>query len=383
MSNQSHDQQYQPAPLGNGFAATTSIASSFALYPRLDSTNTEARRLIRAGQGQGLRQRVATLFAGGDADAAIGVEDVDAGDKENVTGVEARETESNAAESGKANAETSETGDKTASSTVPVSVVIADEQSAGRGRLDRSWYSQAQESFTASFVTCLPTDLVVGVYGAWLTTLVGVALLQAIADTVTEAGAHPKAEASESPEAAAPIRDNAASPPPPGTSPNDTGRLQLKWPNDLICGGKKVGGILAEVAAIEGSETAVIFGIGVNLFVPAASLPTDFATSLHLQYADLPDYADLRDQIASAITWKLQRSLTEFVNQPAAVIKELRETVIKNSYTLGRQVWANLLSGEIVTGEAVDILRDAGLAIRTDAGEIREIRTGDAGVMTD
>lgn len=236
---------------------------------------------------------------------------------------------------------------------IPLALIVADKQTHGKGRLGRNWFAAPGESLTASFVTCLPAKLATGASGSWLTTLAGVALLEGCCEVLEGVGVV-----------------------------IDSLRPQLKWPNDLICGGGKVAGILTEVATIEGMEAALIFGIGMNLFVPETQLPTEFATSLHLHYARLPEFTELRDRILAATASRLHHYLHELTKHPQVAVESLRESALAHSYTLGRKVEATLVDGETLTGTAVDILADGALAVRTASGEMREIKTGDVGVLS-
>ena len=118
-------------------------------------------------------------------------------------------------------------------------VLVAEAQTAGRGRLGRRWASPPRAGLTFS-VLLRPVGVPAALLG-WLPLLAGVA-------------------------AAASVRAVAAV------------DASLKWPNDLLAGERKLGGILAERAG-----TAVVIGIGINVWQARADLPTDAAaTSLAL-----------------------------------------------------------------------------------------------------
>ena len=110
-------------------------------------------------------------------------------------------------------------------------LLVADQQLAGRGRAGRTWHSQVGASLTCSLAWRfhLPIQALTG-----LSLVVGIAL----ADALAQRGE----------------------------------RVQLKWPNDLLCDGKKLGGVLIETALdphLSGAQWAVI-GIGINLQQSAA-----------------------------------------------------------------------------------------------------------------
>ncbi len=116
----------------------------------------------------------------------------------------------------------------------PGLVLVAEHQTAGRGRLTRSWNSPPRAGLLLSALLTAPPS-------PWVPLLAGVALARALRDT---AGLEPR----------------------------------LKWPNDVLVDGRKIAGILAEVAA-----GRVVLGIGLNVTTTAAELPPDrAATSVSL-----------------------------------------------------------------------------------------------------
>jgi BirA family biotin operon repressor/biotin-[acetyl-CoA-carboxylase] ligase len=114
-------------------------------------------------------------------------------------------------------------------------VVIAEHQSSGRGRLDRQWSSPPRAGVLMSVLLRPKTEV-----ATWslLSLLAGVAVAEALA-AVAEVDA------------------------------------RLKWPNDILVDGRKLGGILAERV-----EDAVVIGIGINVSLRTDELPIETATSL-------------------------------------------------------------------------------------------------------
>ena len=110
-------------------------------------------------------------------------------------------------------------------------LLVAEHQSAGRGRMGRNWHSAAGASLTFSLgMPLLPADW------SGLSLAVGVSLADSLA---------PPTHAGE--------------------------QLQLKWPNDLWLKGCKLGGILVETASW-GAQRYVVIGVGLNVWAPAQSL---------------------------------------------------------------------------------------------------------------
>jgi BirA family biotin operon repressor/biotin-[acetyl-CoA-carboxylase] ligase len=215
------------------------------------------------------------------------------------------------------------------------SVLVAEEQTSGRGRLDRRWTAPARSGLFFS-VLLEPAGVPVARWG-WLPLLTGVAVATGLSRS---AGV-------------------------------DTA---LKWPNDLLVsvGGeeRKAGGILAERAG----EDGVVVGVGINVSLRADELPVPQAGSLALAGAVSTD----RDPLLRAVL----RALEEWYGRwraadgdPAA--SGLQETYAAGCATLGRVVRAELPGDRAVTGEAVAIDGDGRLVIATGEGVQEPVGAGD------
>ena len=239
-----------------------------------------------------------------------------------------------------------------------VAVVATDRQTAGRGRLDHVWTSAAGESFTVSFVACVPRALATDEsVNGWLQMIAGLSALDALREAAGETG---------------------------------EGGLKLKWPNDLFCGGLKLGGILAEMVMLPGEpdRVAVIFGIGINLAVPADRLPTPQSTSLQLHYAlgrsgegQAVDTAALRDRIAARLVASLRSRLDALIRDPHAEAPRLAGETRSLCWTLGHRVSIHYTDGTTLEATALALNDDASLTVRDDAGATRTVRTADVGVL--
>ncbi|MFF3510042.1 biotin--[acetyl-CoA-carboxylase] ligase [Streptomyces sp. NPDC002573] len=214
-------------------------------------------------------------------------------------------------------------------------VLVAEEQNAGRGRLDRTWSAPARSGLFFS-VLLRPVGVPVARWG-WLPLLAGVAVATGLARA---AGV-------------------------------DTA---LKWPNDLLVTvgdeERKAGGILAERAG----EDGVIVGIGINVTLRENELPVPTAGSLALAGARAAD----RDPLLRAVL----RSLEDWYGRwraaegdPAAC--GLQETYAAGSATLGRLVRAELPGDRSITGEAVAIDSDGRLVLATRDGVQEPVGAGD------
>jgi BirA family transcriptional regulator, biotin operon repressor / biotin---[acetyl-CoA-carboxylase] ligase len=179
------------------------------------------------------------------------------------------------------------------------SVVVADHQTAGRGRLGRKWDAPPGSGLFATFV-CEARPLVV--FAA------GVAAAEACG-----------------------------------------GEVRLKWPNDLVLGDRKLGGILAEVR-----RDRALVGIGINL-----SWAPEGAARLGMD----------RDALLARLLPLMERWTAA---EPEAVIARWREL----SWTLGLQVRVEL-GGELIEGLAEDVDADGALVVggrRVVAGDVTKVR---------
>jgi len=162
------------------------------------------------------------------------------------------------------------------------SVIIAEEQTAGRGRRGRHWFASPGDSLTFSLLWRFAP----GTAPAGLSLAVGVAVARAL-----ETGS----------------RDG---------NP-DAGAVLLKWPNDILKGGRKLGGILVEL--IPGAPHAAVIGIGINLRLPAGMPPEVRATSAPI--SESPDTPDVNELYAALLS-ELLVTLDAFGAKGFASIRE-------------------------------------------------------------
>ncbi|MFK8848768.1 biotin--[acetyl-CoA-carboxylase] ligase [Streptomyces sp. Ac-502] len=212
-------------------------------------------------------------------------------------------------------------------------VLVAEEQSAARGRLDRRWSAPPRSGLFFSFYL---TPRVPPERWGWLPLLAGVATAGAVARV---AGV-------------------------------DTA---LKWPNDLLVTvgdeERKAGGILAERAG-----DGVVVGIGLNVTLRAEELPVPGAGSLALAGAKVTD----RDPVLRAVL----RSVEDWYGQWTAADGDAAACRLQDAYaagcaTLGRSVRAELPGDRALLGEAVAIDGDGRLVLATEEGMQRPVAAGD------
>lgn len=212
--------------------------------------------------------------------------------------------------------------------------VIADEQSAGRGRGGRRWAS--------------PSGL-----GAWLSVVLR-----------ADDAATPPLVPLVAGMAAARALD--AWLPPPGAG--------VKWPNDLLVGGRKIGGILCESAWGEAGLAYVVAGVGVNVLQGEDDFPADLrgaATSIRLVSGGVAAPASVAGAIAAALA-AAGESLPSVLDGEAAAELAARDLLA------GREVVVSAADGREgrVSGIALGIAPDGALLLRTTSGVLRRVRSG-------
>lgn len=250
-----------------------------------------------------------------------------------------------------------------------MSIISARSQTQGRGRNGHTWMSKPDESFICSFISAVDAGLAADPkLNGWFTILAGVSVLDALRNTLTDShltwGKGPAVFAN-------PIND-----------------ALLKWPNDIVYHGHKLGGILTQLVPLpqDSSRIAMIFGIGLNIAIPHDDLPTDQSTSWQLitdtttGYAR-PDTAYTIDMIAAYTAQGLQNRLWEFGLHHEAYAQDLRRRALQECWTLGRSVLVHYTDGTTQTGIAHSITDDASLSMTTDDGRMTIVHTADVGVL--
>ena len=133
----------------------------------------------------------------------------------------------------------------------------------------------------------------------------------------------------------------------------------LKWPNDILVGGRKVGGIIAESGWSEGEVRFALLGIGVNVNNP---LPEDLPGATTLS-TELGEDLDM-ESFLQALLGRLDLHLRQMETDPDLTIDSWRSL----TQTLGTHIEVTDLLGELVRGLAVDIDADGALILETERG---------------
>ncbi len=229
-------------------------------------------------------------------------------------------------------------------------VIIADLQTAGRGRRGRTWTAPAGTSLMMSILLRPPTESLPPSDASLATSALALAARNAVADL---------------------------------TDVN----LEIKWPNDLVIdtpfdqhveadiGYRKVAGILTETLIQDASVDALVIGIGINTgwgVVPAEL--RSIATSLDVLSGSSID----RSALALKILQNLEVEYTSLLHPNGK--QQLLQEVRKHSGTLGKQVRVQLGTEpkiQQIVGRAVDLDEHGQLILETENNEVQVIAAGD------
>ncbi len=209
--------------------------------------------------------------------------------------------------------------------------VVAREQTAGRGRLDRSWQSPKDAGLYLSIVLRPQLKM-----NSWPLLTLMAAL--AVADALMKACSL---------------------------------RVDIKWPNDLCVKDRKLGGILAETIDTEEGAAAIV-GIGINLFSRGLSdTIRDTATSVESEISAEPDVESVLQALLKAMSERY-----EVLQSEPGEEHTIREWCANSSFAFDRQVRVSL-DGDSFVGATRGLESDGALRVETEAGRIRVVRAGD------
>lgn len=209
--------------------------------------------------------------------------------------------------------------------------VVAREQTAGRGRLQRNWLSPKDAGLYFSIILRPEFDQV-----AWplLTLMAGVAVHDALLDScglVTD----------------------------------------IKWPNDILANDRKLCGILAETVETPIGR-AVVVGIGINLTTKSFPSELDrFATSIEAATGKTPNLEAVLNSLIRAFSGNYQA-----LHQQTGPEEIIARWSAHSSYGEGKLIQVTH-SNETFAGRTRGLERDGALRVETDAGEIQIVRAGD------
>ena len=209
--------------------------------------------------------------------------------------------------------------------------IVAREQTAGRGRLDRSWQSPKDAGLYFSIV--LRPELKMS---SW--PLISLMAALAASDALMKACGL---------------------------------RVDIKWPNDLCVNARKLGGILAETIDTEKGPAAIV-GIGINLCSHGLSdTIREAVTSVESEIAAEPDVEGVLQALLKAMSERY-----EVLQSPKGEEHTIREWCANSSFAFDRQVRVSL-DGDSFVGATRGLESDGALRVETEAGRIRIVRAGD------
>ena len=210
-------------------------------------------------------------------------------------------------------------------------VIVAEYQSKGRGRLDRSFESEKYLALTFSF---LLKPLRSQEEWSWLPLLIGSSVVEAI-NQILQNG-------------------------------SERSQVLTKWPNDIVTSdGLKMGGIL-----VEQRESYLIAGIGLNVHHRREQLPVPHAISLDL----FSNRRNKRELILSEILKKIEERYLLWNSLGMTDVEKNKYQ--ESSLTLGRSVLAQLPGGKQISGVAIGIDPNGSLLIQT-VEKIEKVSAGD------
>jgi len=211
-----------------------------------------------------------------------------------------------------------------------LSLVVADEQTMGRGRMDRPWFTPPQTALAFSLIL-RPTRSEIPL----LSRTVGLAAL-AVADALQMLNLDPK----------------------------------IKWPNDILLNGRKVAGILIEMVWFDDEVDSLVIGMGINVAksaVPSTDILGFPGTSLENVLGYAPDRIALLHSILANI----------IALRPHTATDSFMSSWEKKLAYYGRQVRVEMGSDKSVSGKVIGLESDGSLKIRDDDGKSITVRFGD------
>jgi BirA family biotin operon repressor/biotin-[acetyl-CoA-carboxylase] ligase len=211
-------------------------------------------------------------------------------------------------------------------------VVLARQQNAGRGRLGRTWVSPPDSGIYLSVVlrpNLLPTQITLITLGC------GSAVANAIQKSIGI-------------------------------------KIGLKWVNDLVYNGRKLGGILAEMPSSTSDRKPVILGIGINIQLNEDDIPEDLQTKIEWLERITENPVDYNLLIANVLI-ELERM---YENLCLGQSHKIIDSWTSFSVTLGQQVLAEIGSKSL-NGKAIALTPDGALVIETDDGQKNTLPAGE------
>lgn len=216
-------------------------------------------------------------------------------------------------------------------------IVIAEEQSAGKGRMGRVWTSPAAVNLYCSIIL---RPLIKPYQAAQLTFLSAVATARAIEQTSNL-------------------------------------KPSIKWPNDLLIGERKVAGLLNEMSAETDITNFVILGIGVNLNMRAEQFPADLrtpATSLYIESG----VKTARAKFTALLLTEMDKLYQNFLEHGFSPVQQEWQSYCNAN---GRKLLVDISNDQQISGMFAGLDNDGALLVRVCGGKVERIISGDVRII--
>ena len=213
-------------------------------------------------------------------------------------------------------------------------VVVSDSQTAGRGRLGRRWVSPAGSNL---YLSALFRPEISPQESSVFTFLASCALVDVFSGYGVDA--------------------------------------TIKWPNDILVGGRKISGVLTELGASDGAVDYLVIGIGVNLNLPKEFIRREMedisrkTTSLSILLGEKVS----RERFCAELINALDRFYGEFHRRGTQAVVDMW---VERWGFLGKEISVDV-SGEVISGFVERVDANGFLYLRTDEGDLRRVITGD------
>lgn len=199
--------------------------------------------------------------------------------------------------------------------------VLAERQTAGKGRSGRRWDSPPHLNIYCSVIL---NTFQFSRNPSWMPLVTGLALSEAIQESCAV-------------------------------------RLALKWPNDLLCRGKKIGGVLCESSSQGQENLTCVVGFGINVNGQGEDFPDELrssATSLHQETQKFFD----RNALVADVFNRLENW---YHAVESGQFERIRQSYTEACATLGRDVRVSCMDGTTIQGTALSVGQDGALLVST------------------
>lgn len=207
-------------------------------------------------------------------------------------------------------------------------IILANEQTKGKGRMNRAWYSKAGK-------------------GIWLSMILRPSIYPYEAPQLTLLSATVIADA---------IKKMTNLQP------------QIKWPNDVLINGKKIAGILTEMHAEQDQIHYVVIGIGLNVNQEIEDIPAELqhrASSIQIESNEI---CDIR-KIAQNLLAMFEKEYEAFIHEGFSKVKNKWESY---GYKMGERVWLNM-QNQRFQALFLGIAEDGALLMQTEDEDIKRV----------